>query len=349
MEAGEFHMDGRRASFLIKTGLLVLIGLQLIVFFLCGASKTGFHVDEEWSYGFANGYELGHADPGSIDGMENEPYDHWLTGSDFQNYLTVQPGEGFSYDKVYHTQEKDLSPPLYGFLLHTVSSFFPDMFSKWFGLGLNFFLFIPCQLLFFELSRRITKSESLALLACAFWGFGVSALNMVLFIRMYMLFTLWVILALLLHVKWMESRKGSAFQLVPIMIVTFLGGLTHNYFLVFAFVLSVLTAVVLALEKRWKPLRNYVGAMFAAVLSICLFFPATIRHLIATPQGVHAINSMVASTPMNDMLPKLLTAVNTEILGIPLSISDVTSSVESTVLRILAQVISAAGLVLLIA
>ena len=60
----------------------------------------------------------------------------------FMDYFTVQRGHEFDYATVWKNQSEDVHPPLYYVFVHTISSFFPGSFSKWFGLAVNILFYI---------------------------------------------------------------------------------------------------------------------------------------------------------------------------------------------------------------
>lgn len=99
--------------------VLVLIILVQVLFMLWYCNmKSGYFVDEIWSYGLSNSYY--HAqiwEDGALDKTEINP-------QMFNDYLVVNEGEEFSYGSVIYNQTHDSHPPLFYMVLHTVSSFF---------------------------------------------------------------------------------------------------------------------------------------------------------------------------------------------------------------------------------
>lgn len=118
----------KRTAFFILS-FIILAGVCATVFAV--SLKKGMHVDEYYSYGLSNysgnnifmSVDLGktYTDP-------KQP---------FLDYMTVQPGNGFSYDNVWDKQSADVHPPFYYVILHTVCSFFPAKFSIWFAAVIN--------------------------------------------------------------------------------------------------------------------------------------------------------------------------------------------------------------------
>ena len=78
----------------------------------------------------------------------------------------------FNYKNVYYNQTLDCHPPLFYYAIHTICSFFPASFSKWYGFSLNIIIFILVQILLFILSKKIFDSDKNALLTCFIYGFS---------------------------------------------------------------------------------------------------------------------------------------------------------------------------------
>ena len=116
---------------------LALLLLQVVMMFYFCANKQEYHIDEIYSYILSNSY---HCDNLS---NANDIKNHWISGKDsLQKFVSVQTNERFAYHKTYLNNTTDAHPPFYYFILHTVCSFFPDRFSKWFGLSINIIAFV---------------------------------------------------------------------------------------------------------------------------------------------------------------------------------------------------------------
>lgn len=215
--------------------LAVIVVLQIMVvsyYFIF--EKEGYHSDEVWSYGLANSFY----EPfiyGDTLSQDVSKCHKWVDGSDFLHYLTVQKGEQFRYDSVWYNQSIDMHPPLYFTLLHTISSFFPDTFSKWFGYVINIAAMAVGQVFLYKLGKTASKSKVFGLLLCVMWGFSCGFINLNVFVRMYSLVTMFGILYLYYHCRLYYGEGTVKSNLIKIGIFAFLGALTHHYFLVAAF------------------------------------------------------------------------------------------------------------------
>ena len=175
--------------------LVWCIQMLTAVYFCC--QKQGFHEDEYYTYySTARTYGLMIEDGAW---MEREAY--------FDEFVVLE-GEGFQYGLVRLVQSWDVHPPVYYWLFHTVCSFFPGQFSKWFGLGINLAAFGLSMFLLRCLSLKVTgHNEKLSLFVCFFYGFTPAAMSSVVFIRMYALLTVFVYLCAILHVSVIENDR----------------------------------------------------------------------------------------------------------------------------------------------
>lgn len=78
----------------------------------------------------------------------------WELSEVYKDYITVGADERFDYASVYYNQTMDVHPPLYYFILNTVSSFFAGSFSKWYGIGINLAIFPIIQIMLFALCKK---------------------------------------------------------------------------------------------------------------------------------------------------------------------------------------------------
>ena len=142
--------------------------------------KENFHVDELWTYAHANSTQDAYLSP-RIDSylkyVKTDLFYRWIPGEAFHDYLTVQPEEAFRYGHIGENLAKDVHPPLYYWLLHTVCSFFPDVFSKWQSAGLNLVLWVLTLAALFKLARILLPEPGAALAAVGIYAFSLMGLE----------------------------------------------------------------------------------------------------------------------------------------------------------------------------
>jgi len=272
-----------------NTCLLVLCILIALVF--CGR-KQGLHEDEYYSFYSTN----------RTDGF-------WVEDSvlmDRQTILNefcVVPGEGFNFGLVKEVQSWDVHPPIYYFLLHFVCSVTPGKFSMWQGLIVNLIAFGVSLFLLKRLAGvLIPELPIIQTLAVVAWGVSAATLTGVVFIRMYMLLTVWIIVITLLHAKEYirrseatgENKKAEISFLVQLGVFTFLGFMTHYYFFIWLFFLAVVfnLADIVRTRKLWGVIK-YAGVMVVTFGLCYVFYPAWPAQMFKGQRGAQATGNFI--------------------------------------------------------
>lgn len=222
-------MSKTNKLFYVASILLLIINLIFIVCFY--RQKTSYHMDEIFSYGHANSTNGAFLVRGidsylSADDMDAYLYNRWLDVSAIHDYITVQPEERFKYKHIFENLAVGTHPPLFYILLHTVCSFTPNLFSKWQGATLNILLWIMLLIAIYRLSARFFKDKYSALLPVVFYAFSQIGFDTVLFIRGYLMQTLWAVclmyntVCLLQEKEVTKKRSIKLFSLSDIFVLT---------------------------------------------------------------------------------------------------------------------------------
>ncbi len=292
----------------VNIALAAIIVLQLVVVFCFAVQKQGYFIDEISSYVLANSYY--NVKNYSLSSIVNK----WTDGEFFSNLVKVSESHRFAYDSVFYNQRFDTHPPFYYLLLHTICSFFPESFSKWYGLAINIIFFVVCDIFLFLLSKKIFSNQCLALLPSLVWGFSAGAVSDVIFIRMYMLLTMLTMMFTYFHfVIWEKGQSTKT--LISIFLVTLSGFMTQYYFLIYVFFLAAGYCLLKIFQKKWKPFLIYMATMFGALLTGYLIFPFSIDHIFKGDRGVSAISSASTNNRFLYRLKIFLTRFSTQQFG----------------------------------
>ncbi len=301
-------MKEKKQNLIFRILLLCIVFISIAITIFLGFRRNIFHIDEVWSYALSN----------SVDGkfwfdwwyngkIETDPlpdindfFENWHDGSLFKEYITVQRNETFRYDIPYHYQAMDVSPPLYYMLIHTICSFFPETFSKWYGLIPNIIFLGLSIVVLYKIALKMLPNQFTALAATAFWAFSRAAFGDAVFIRMYMLGTLEVLFSFLLHAKWIENKESPDYKLLySIFAVNVLGFLTQNYVYVITFFMAVVVCMVLLSERKWKQMIIFGLTELASVGTAILIFPAVISQMTSSTYAEQAKGSFFSGTLHN--------------------------------------------------
>ena len=260
-----FDKSGKLSSAII---LFIIIAIALFRLFYLYSLRDGHHVDETWSYGFANSYYQSQI----FGGFSKDTHiniGEWIKGDVFNDYITVSDDHRFAFDSVIYNSNSDLSPALYTLILHFICSFFPGKFSWNFAFAISVICFIPSLFLIYYLTYEFTKSRFCGYLCLVYYVFSGAGTANFLYLRVYHLFTLFSLLLLYLMVKIVKEDKHKKIFFVFLPFVTVLGCLTHFYFLVIAFCITFFSSLILLFGKRFK---DFLILCLVMLLSVVLFF-----------------------------------------------------------------------------
>lgn len=272
----------------VVAAFLLLLALQLVILCYFGGRKSGFHEDELYSF-----YSTNKTAGLFVNDRQ------WVECEDYRNDFVVLPGERFRYGVVKQMQSWDVHPPLYYYILHTVCSLFPGVFSKWLGIGINLIAFIPCfGLLAYLVYEGVPPEEKgsrkkgifLAFLVCLLWGFSAAVVSGVMFIRMYQWLTLFVLLCACLHVRALRKKAYGPGFLVSVAVTLFLGFMTQYYYIIFHFFMGVWFCFLLLREKKIKELFSYAVSCGLGFLGAILYYPASLAHIFRGYRGTEAVS-----------------------------------------------------------
>lgn len=269
--------------------LIVLINLCLATFYFY--QKNDFHGDEIFSFAHANSQQGPYLAPG-IDSFLEDTH-HQLFGQSFSSdfftsYITVGPEHRFDYENVVENLALGVHPPLYYFILHTISSFFPETFSKWQGYPINAVSLVLLLYFLYKIAKELFQDKRLCYLSLIFFSFSLINLNMAVFIRSYMLqamLTTWLIYE---HIVLLKSNSLNFSMALKIFLLAFFSFLTHYYLLPVIFFISAGTCFIFLKRKQFRLIFIYAGLMLTSVAAFFLFYYPAADVLIHSYRGDEA-------------------------------------------------------------
>ena len=290
--------------------LFVLFSFLMIftIFF-----KTNFHLDEISSYTLSN--NIG---------------DIFLSFEDFQKYspvkdiflqsMTASPTHRFNYANVFANQAADVHPPLYYILLHTICSFFPGTFSKWYAGVINIAFALLTLFFVHKLARAMFNGASTTspritiFLVSITFVFSAGIQNAVSFLRMYVMAMCWVTAFTFLLVDQIAKPHTRRFYL-SLFAVAFLGAMTHYYCIVYTVFACAVYGVYLLAHKRWKETGLFAGAMALAGSVSVAVFPAMLQHMFFGYRGTEALDNLSDSSGYVERLKAFFGILSQQVFG----------------------------------
>jgi hypothetical protein len=266
--------------------------------------KNTFHVDEGFSAAITGGDWQAGVDPA--------PHGVWIDGGElFDRCFCERLADGASVDfaRIAEATALDVHPPLYYWALAIARAIFGARNLALAGYALNLALFaLSCALLTF-VAVRVWGDRTAALLTLALFAFSSASISLSLFIRMYELLQT-VCLAFLASaslVLFPSGKRGSPERASPsgrarslavagICLSSFLGLMTHYYFLIFLAPVAVFSLAYLAMRKDpvsllWAALATLVGLYLAYRA-----FPAMEEHLFGSYRSTQGLDQIVGAS-----------------------------------------------------
>lgn len=275
--------QGKKDKQYFRLLMLVILIVQLAVISFFCMQKKGFHYDEYYSYYSSNvTYGLVPSD------------EEWKSTDEIRSEFNVAPDAKFSYGTVNLMQTFDVHPPLYYFLLHTVCSLTPGVFSKWQGISINILFFILTWILLAKTAALLTKGNKKVIVSvCLLYGFSPAVYSGLTFIRMYMMLTFFCLLLLYIHERALLTEKRTVFSFyIPVILVSFLGFYTHYYFIVFLFFVAAYTFISMLLHKENRRQATcYAASVIAGILLVVMAYPACLSHIFRGYRGTEAMDA----------------------------------------------------------
>ena len=312
-------MDKFRTKKHIVIAVVLICCVQLLLsLYWCG-QKNYLFFDEVFSYAAANNeqsifYEF----------EENQ----WMDESWYDSYMGAASEHRFEYGIPFRNQIRDVHPPLFYIFLHTACSIVPEEFSFMSGTSFNILFFIGCTIGLYFLGKELFGSPVYGLLAGLIYGVSFGGLNTVVFVRMYMLMTLFTVFHILVYLKYLEKEQVSVKGCLFLGLTLIGGVLSHYYFIFVAFCAAVWYTLKFIKNKNYKLLTAYLITMASATILALLIWPTMVSHLFSGGRGKEAQSNFLSLTGYlgdlkelfmvlnNDMFTKMLPVILAGFLGL---------------------------------
>ena len=270
---------------------VMFINLAVVLFYF--DKRDGMHIDEMFSYGHSNssvgGFIYDGIDhffrPESADVIKNK----WISTDDFKKYLIVGEDNKFSYGNILENLRKDVHPPLYYFILHSICSYFDGEFSKWFGGGINIVCFLLIMGVLFKFFKLFIKDEKYFWVVLALWGGSNIGISTFMYIRMYALQCLLFVLLLYEMGKIIKYNKASKESLFLVFLYSSLGILNHYNSIIFSMIVGGVSGCVLLARKNYSLLFKLAVSFVGSILILFLVVPYAKDVLLYSQRGSGAI------------------------------------------------------------
>ena len=285
-------MKLRTNKFLIA--LLLVIQAAVLIYF--GVQKKGMHFDECFSYFNTN------------NSVGRQAFDRtYVTSDEIMQDFYVKEGERFNYPYVVELQSYDVHPPVFYLLLHTLCSFFPNIYSMWFGISLNILYALLSTVFLYLIIKEFTGSTEISCGLSLLCAINPGVISNVMYIRMYCLMTLWIMIAVYLHIRMSRLTQMNELPWKYILcnaVLAFLGFMTHYFYLAFIFFLEAgfWLPKLFGWKKNWKGFIKYSLSMLAAGILGILVYPSCLGHVNSGYRGQEVKSYMLDFSDMKERI-----------------------------------------------
>ena len=258
--------------------ILIFVMCAIILFFQ--TKKIGFHEDE--AYTIASSVNPRNGLMTTIDtGLE------WYSREYVRDYVTLKPINFFNLASVYVNQAYDNHPPLFYTAVHFSSILFCGQFSKYSVFVVNIIGFILSCIVIRKILKILDK-EHLVYGTLIFYGLSMGTISMVIFQRMYMLLTFFILSYFYYSLKiYKNNFKFEKNDVIKLGAITLLGFLTQYYFAVYAFFIFVIMLIQVFRQKVDKSIiKKYIIFHLVYACIGILLFPPCIAHLFFSDRGL---------------------------------------------------------------
>lgn len=281
--------------------LIVLLAIQLFYMIYWGTQKAGYYVDEFFT--FDNAHYISACTPNRVKLYDADflTYDEWHEVADIKSTLTVSREESLLADPFGYNVKTWINKGPYSCLLNYVqATFFDGKLSKWSAISLNILLFILNQIALYVLTLRISKNKLTAVFATAIYGFSGMAASMTVYVRFYMLITLWMTLFALCHVLMWESdhlKKNLIFEVLTL-IALYLAYKNSPLSVIYGVGLIITFLVALVYKKRYLQAACYGIPVIGGGLFYATFMTNYMKYFLNPTKYVDAEVSSSATASL---------------------------------------------------
>jgi len=149
--------------------------------------------------------------------------------------------------------------------------------------------------LLYHMVNKYLGGDKIALAVAGVYGLSNGFFTCAVFLRMYAVMTFMVVAMCYIHLKISGDefvlKKRTMFQLT---LITFLGYLTHYYFVIYAIGMAAVFVVRMCICKKWRSLIQYISVLgITAVAGLCIW-PFALKHVFSGYRGVDSLNTILS-------------------------------------------------------
>lgn len=239
---------------------IVLLIVQCTYMIFWGTQKSGYYVDEFFTYDNAHYISASTPEREKLYDAEFMEYNRWFEVLEIKSTLMVQKEESLLNDSLIDNIKVFLQNRPYMAILNYVEAiFFEGEMNWWSSISINIVCFLLNQIFMYLLAMKLCNKRNTALLATTMYGFCGMAISMLVYVRMYMWLTMLVTLFTYLHVlMWDEKKhwKNVLFEILSIPVLLLAYG-NSPLPVIYGMALIGCFALGLLLRRKWTQVLYY--------------------------------------------------------------------------------------------
>ena len=315
-----------------KIILAVLILIMCGIIFFYQTQKIGFHEDE--SYTLCSSVNPNNGLMAAYDDWAGSPV--WRSKEYVKDFMTLTPNNILNFKALYMNQAYDNHPPVFYTLVHFSCLLFGGQFNINTVFVVNIIAFIFSCIILNKILELLNKKH-LCIPSIIFYGLSMGTISMVLFQRMYMLLTLFILLYFYYSLKiYKNDFEMSKKDVINLGLITVFGFLTQYFFAIYAFFIFIIMIVNIIKTKQDKKtiLKYVISHIIYGVIGILLFVPC-IKHLLFSDRGLTNLGNSNYWGHMLDYIKHLSYAFSINITSNILMFSILILFVISTIILVI--------------
>lgn len=264
--------------------LLIILMCGVILFFQ--TKKEGFHEDEIFSIVSSVNEDNGLMTAYPNNKLSKDKAPEWKSREYVQNFATLSSDNYLNFAGVYKNQCMDSHPPVFYTFVHISSILFGGQFTKYSIFLVNIIAFILSCIVINKILKILNKN-GIIIPTLILYGLSMGTISMVLYQRMYMLLTLFILLYFYYTIKiYINNFNLDKKIIIKLGTVTILGFLTQYSFAIYAAGIFLVMIIKMKKENKIESLKKYIIIHIIYSALGVLLFPCCIYHLFFSSRGI---------------------------------------------------------------
>lgn len=245
-------MYKRRAIYIF----FILLVLQCVVIVFWGGKKERMHVDEMFTMEGAKQEGTGKCYWDLTEGFYGSEH----TSEEFRERLTVNYEDLIIRQGMAKIVDRLLNGNFYYVIVNLVSTIRPGEIPWKLGAGLNLLFFLFSQIILFLTARELF-GEICALCATTFYGFSAGAISTVLYVRCYMLLSLYILILIYAYLRLIRAtgRFQRGVYVLCTMGIGCLCYLIHQFGTILFVIITVVFVLYMLVQRKKSALAWVLG------------------------------------------------------------------------------------------